>query len=133
METSDSQPERLAGNVARATVHDPAPSGKSSAQETQFTNFTRLELNAILRVYDMGIAKALWRDYAIDYLKDAAVFSIFRRSGEYPIYRIEKRPRLHKRQGAYAVVAPSGQILKRGHDLPQTLKILERKLWHIVE
>lgn len=133
METSDGQPIVRAGAAATASNarHDPAHSRKAPALQT--ANFTRLELTAILRVYGMGISKALWRDYAIDYLKDRAVFSIFRRSGEYPLYRIEKHPKLRNRQGAFVVVAQSGQILKRGHDLPQTLKILERKFWHVVD
>jgi hypothetical protein len=73
-----------------------------------------------------------WRDYAIDFLEDAAVFSAYRRTSEMPLYRIEKRPRLKDRQGQYAVVAASGQILKRGHDLPTVLRVLERKLLRAV-
>lgn len=74
------------------------------------------------------VAAGEWRDYALSFLSDMAVFSVFRRAAEYPIYRIEKRPRLRGRQGMYAVIGMDGQILKRGHDLPTVLRILERKL-----
>lgn len=129
MEAQDSQPAQKAGLSEKSSSRNPAKAN----QAPQITNFTRAELNAVLRVYGMGISKGLWRDYAIDYLKDAAVFSIFRRSGEHPLYRIEKRPKLQKKQGAFSVVTQTGQILKRGQDLNQTLRILERKFWRIVE
>ncbi len=89
--------------------------------------FTRSELTRILSVYGYFVAAGEWRDYAIDHLKDAAVFSIFRRASELPIYRIEKRPALSKKQGAWVVVSMSGAILKRGHDLAQVLKIFDRQ------
>jgi hypothetical protein len=73
------------------------------------------------------VADGEWRDYAIDLLKDRAIFSVFRRSSEMPLYRIEKDPKLARRQGAYSVVATGGMILKRGHDLAQVLKVLEKK------
>ncbi len=72
------------------------------------------------------VAAGEWRDYAIDFMKDRAVFSVFRRSTEYPLYRIEKNPKLARRQGAYAVIAPAGQVLKRGHELDRVLRILEK-------
>lgn len=74
-----------------------------------------------------------WRDYGMSFLKDVAVFSVFRRAAEHPLYRIEKRPRLRGRQGMYSVVAMDGQILKRGHDLKAVLRVLERKLIRAVE
>ena len=92
-----------------------------------FTSFSRHELNAIFSLYGAKVASGEWRDYSIDFLKDKAVFSIFRRSAERPLYRIEKNPKLTKRQGAYSVVAMTGLILKRGHDLAKVLLVLDRK------
>jgi len=89
--------------------------------------FTRPELDRILRLYGQFVAAGEWRDYAIDVLKDAAIFSVFRRASEMPLYRIEKRPRLAGRQGAYMVVSMTGAILKRGHELDQVLRIFDRQ------
>jgi hypothetical protein len=93
-----------------------------------YTSFDRHELNAIFSVYGEKVAEGEWRDYSIDFLKDRAVFSIFRRAAEHPLYRIEKNPKLTKRQGAYSVVTSTGLILKRGHDLTKVLRVLDRKL-----
>jgi hypothetical protein len=90
--------------------------------------FNRLELNRILNLYGRMVAAGEWRDYAIDFLKDRAVFSIFRRASEVPIYRIEKDPKLARKQGAYSVVAAGGQILRRGHELDRVLLVIDRKL-----
>ncbi|MBI3701551.1 MAG: DUF2794 domain-containing protein [Afipia sp.] len=90
--------------------------------------FNRLELNCILNLYGRMVADGEWRDYAIDFLKDRAVFSIFRRASEVPIYRIEKDPRLARKQGAYSVIAASGQILRRGQELDRVLLVIDRKL-----
>jgi Protein of unknown function (DUF2794) len=88
--------------------------------------FTRLELSAILAVYGRRVAAGDWRDYAIDMGRDVAVFSVFRRVSEVPIYRIEKNPRLARKQGAYAVITATGLILKRGPDLERVLAVLEK-------
>lgn len=90
--------------------------------------FDRRELDAILRVYGRMVAANEWRDYAIDYLQDRAVFSVFRRSSETPLFQIVKDPRLTRRQGAYAVVAAQGTILKRGHELARVLGVFDSKL-----
>lgn len=90
--------------------------------------FSRHELNRILNLYGRMVAEGEWRDYAIDFLKDRAVFSIFRRASEIPLYRIEKDPKLARKQGAYSVVAASGLILRRGHDLDRVLLVIDRKL-----
>ncbi|MBV8978528.1 MAG: DUF2794 domain-containing protein [Alphaproteobacteria bacterium] len=90
--------------------------------------FDRAELDRILRIYGRMVAAGEWRDYAIDFLSEVAVFSIFRRSSELPLFRIEKRPKLRQRQGQYAVIGSGGHVLKRGHDLGQVLRILDRKL-----
>jgi Protein of unknown function (DUF2794) len=90
--------------------------------------FDRQELSQILNVYGRKVASGEWRDYAIDTLREKAVFSVFRRSSECPLYRIEKAPRLARRQGAYTVIAATGLILKRGHDLARVLRALDRGL-----
>ena len=90
--------------------------------------FDRSELSQILNVYGRFVAAGEWRDYAIDHLRERAVFSIFRRAAERPIYRIEKCPKDARRQGAYSVVGMDGRILKRGADLRAVLRVLERKL-----
>lgn len=90
--------------------------------------FQRQELSHILRLYGLMVARGEWRDYGISHGSEVAVFSIFRRSAEVPLYRIEKRPSLRLKQGIYAVLGEGGQILRRGHELDAVLKVLERKL-----
>ena len=101
----------------------PAASGAPSQ-----IGFDRLELTRILDVYGRMVAAGEWRDYGLSFLREVAVFSIFRRAAENPLYRIEKRPRLRAAQGQYAVIGMDGRVLKRGHDLGQVLRVLERKL-----
>lgn len=95
--------------------------------------FDRRELDQLLRLYGRQVAAGEWRDYAIAGLREVAVFSVFRRSSENPLYRIEKRPALARRQGAWAVVGQGGVILKRGHDLAQVLKMFDRGRFKVVE
>ena len=90
--------------------------------------FHRTELSVILGLYGRMVAAGLWRDYGISMLRDVAIFAVFRHTAEHPIYRIEKRPKLAGRQGQYAVIAMDGRILKRGPDLAQVLRVLEKKL-----
>ena len=90
--------------------------------------FNRFELGRILDLYGRMVADGEWRDYAIDFLKDRAVFSVFRRASEVPIYRIEKDPRLARKQGAYSVISATGLILRRGHELDRVLLVIDRKL-----
>jgi Protein of unknown function (DUF2794) len=90
--------------------------------------FDRRELDMILRLYGRMVAANEWRDYAIDHLTDRAVFSVFRRASETPLFRIVKNPRLARRQGAFSVVAATGQILKRGHELAHVLGVFDNKL-----
>src|ERR1700730_18166683 len=90
--------------------------------------FNRPELNRILNLYGRMVADGEWRDYAIDFLKDRAVFSVFRRASEVPIYRIEKDPRLARKQGMYSVISATGLILRRGHELDRVLLVIDRKL-----
>ena len=95
--------------------------------------FDRRELTEILRIYGRKVAEGEWRDYAIDHTAERAVFCIFRRSSEIPLYRIEKSPRLARRQGAYSVIAATGLILKRGHDLRKVLGVFEPRRLSLVE
>jgi hypothetical protein len=90
--------------------------------------FHRTELSAILSLYGRFVAAGEWRDYGISSLRDVAVLCVFRRTAEMLLYRIEKRPKLASRQGMYAVIGMDGQVLRRGHDLRQVLRVLERKL-----
>lgn len=90
--------------------------------------FDRHELRVILDLYGRMVASGEWRDYAIDFTRDRAVFSVFRRASEVPIYRIEKDPKLARRQGAYSVIAQGGLILRRGHELARVLMVIDRKL-----
>ncbi|MFM5905968.1 MAG: DUF2794 domain-containing protein [Novosphingobium sp.] len=95
--------------------------------------FERTELVRILDLYGRMVAAGEWRDYAIDFGKDAAAFSAFRRAAERPQVRIEKRPSLRARQGMWTLFGESGQVLKRGHELPGILSPLERRLLKIVD
>jgi Protein of unknown function (DUF2794) len=106
--------------------------GGSVAPFVPAVTFDRRELNRILGLYGRMVAAGEWRDYAIDFLKDRAVFSIFRRSAEVPIYRIEKNPRLARRQGAYSVISATGLILRRGHELERVLRVLDSSLMLVV-
>lgn len=105
--------------------------GRSSPYEK--TSFHRAELSVILSVYGRMVAAGEWRDYSIDFLKDVAVFSVFRRATEHPLYRIEKRPKLAARQGAYAVIGQDGRVLKRGRDLRQVCRVFDGKDLRLVD
>jgi hypothetical protein len=89
--------------------------------------FHRRELDLILRVYGRKVALGEWRDYAIDHTKDRATFSVYRRTSEVPLYQIDKTPALARKQGAFSVVAASGLILKRGHELARVLAVFDEK------
>ncbi|MEM9061063.1 MAG: DUF2794 domain-containing protein [Pseudomonadota bacterium] len=108
-------------------------SSESRQSEPQIVSFHRRELTLILNVYGRMLNLGVARDYAIDHLRDRAVFSIFRKTSETPLYRIEKRPRDALRQGAYCVSSSTGGMLKRGRDLSQVLKVFDRKLIQAVE
>ncbi len=112
------------------TVQNPIPFDFKASQTVAFH---RTELTLILGLYGRMVAAGEWRDYGISALKDLAVFSVFRRTAEHPLYRIEKRPKLRMKQGQYAVVGMDGQILKRGNDLRQVLRVLERKLIRAID
>jgi hypothetical protein len=108
---------------------------RGAATPTNFLNqvtFNRRELNRILDLYGRMVAAGEWRDYAIDFLKDRAVFSVFRRSSEVPLYRIEKNPKLEQRQGAYSVISATGHILRRGHELDRVLRVIDKSALALV-
>jgi len=91
-------------------------------------SFDRRELTQLFGMYGRKVAEGEWRDYAIDMHREKAIFSVFRRASEYPLYRIEKAPRLSRRQGAYSVITPTGLILKRDHDLRKVLRVIDSEL-----
>jgi len=97
------------------------------------TSFDRCELNQILRIYGRMVALGEWRDYAIDHLAHRALFSIYRRTSEVPLYQVIKEPRLARRQGSFSIETSSGLVLKRGRDLAQVLKVLEKKTLQLIK
>ncbi|MGQ0741974.1 MAG: DUF2794 domain-containing protein [Alphaproteobacteria bacterium] len=110
--------------AARSTFWGDAPSiGRDAG-----VRFDRRELDRILNIYGRMVIAGEWRDYALDFTPDAAVFSVFRRASEAPFYSIEKRPKLRNRQGQFAVLAASGHVLKRGNELANVLRVFDRKL-----
>ena len=114
MSFGETEPSQISGGT-----------GVSVAPVNQVT-FSRRELDRIFGLYGRMVAAGEWRDYAIDFLKDRAVFSVFRRSSEVPIYRIEKNPKLARRQGAYSIVSATGLIVRRGHELDRVLRALDK-------
>jgi hypothetical protein len=112
---------RSAGTLGTSDTNS-EPSRRGSFDRT---TFDRYELTAILDLYGRKVASGDWRDYAIDFLRDKAVFSVYRKASEYALYRIEKDLRLARKQGAYSVIAAGGLIMKRGHDLKRVLSVLE--------
>ena len=109
------------------------PISQSPAAVAGKVFFDRRELSALLSLYGRMVAQGQWRDYAIDGLKDSAVFSVFRRTSESPLYRFEKRPALARKQGAWAVITQGGLIMKRGHELGQVLKVFDRSRFAVVD
>jgi hypothetical protein len=117
MTFGETEPSQISGGGSVSSV---APGNR--------VTFERRELDRILSLYGRMVAAGEWRDYAIDFLKDRAVFSVFRRSSEVPIYRIEKNPRLARRQGAYSVVSATGLIVRRGHELDRVLRAIDKSV-----
>lgn len=120
---------RAGGRQPARTVNWGGEAGASTGK----VRFDRRELAQILRVYSRMVAAGEWRDYAVDFLSDRAVFSVFRHASEVPIYTVEKQPELRSRQGAYAVFAASGHLIKRGRDLDHVLRYFDRKLVRALE
>ncbi|WP_374990931.1 DUF2794 domain-containing protein [Hyphomicrobium sp. LHD-15] len=132
---SESDPIRFRPRETGVRLRSQGPASSSSAAASRnsapVVAFNRSELDAILAVYARKVAAGEWRDYALEMGREKAVFAIFQRTSEYPLFRVEKCPRLARRQGAYSVVLRSGAILKRGHDLARVLLACESvKLSH---
>ncbi len=124
------------GGVSRQSGNMNVITGAPFKNATRFADpvaFQRAELGIILGLYGRMVAAGEWRDYGISSLPEVAVFSIFRRTAENPLYRIEKRPKLKNRQGVYAVIGMDGRVLKRGHCLKTVMRVLERKLIRAVD
>lgn len=100
------------------------PGGRPPRPEPQ-VSFDRRELMKILDLYGKKVAEGEWRDYALDFLKDRALFSIYKRASERPVFVVEKHPKLRNRQGQYMVTSMDGRVLKRGHELENVLRVLE--------
>ena len=114
--------------MARAGPSSTPTSVSSPSTASQSAAFNRQELNQILNLYGRKVAAGEWRDYAIDMGREKAVFSVFRRASECPLYTIEKSPKLARKQGAYSVIAACGLILKRGHELARVLEVLDKRV-----
>jgi len=127
MDTGEIEPSALRGPYRAERDGGPRRGGewRAPAPATAVT-FSRRELDRILSLYGRKVAAGEWRDYAIDFLKDRAVFSVFRHACEVPIYRIEKNPRLERRQGAFSVISATGHIVRRGQELDRVLGVLDR-------
>lgn len=134
--SSASKTKKSADLISLAARRPLASSGTSNVLVASTGNptkpaqvsFDRKELNAILNVYSFMVAGGEWRDYTIDHLKDRAMFSVYRRASEQPLFKIEKQPKLARKQGAYSVTAENGVVLKRGQNLIHVLKVFDKKL-----
>ena len=104
------------------------PTGPQPPRQKPYVGFDRRELNIILNLYGRKVASGEWRDYAMDFLKDRALFSVYKRASERPLFVIEKNPKLRARQGQYMVTSQEGRVLKRGHELETVLRVLELTL-----
>ena len=127
---SDAEPISRGPQVVAHPTAGPKPTGTHQAphqRRQQTTVFDRRELNQILNLYGRKVAAGEWRDYAIDMGRETATFSVYRRSSEEPLYRIEKTPKLARKQGAFSVVTQTGLILKRGHELARVLQVLDKR------
>ncbi|MGP8231250.1 MAG: DUF2794 domain-containing protein [Methylovirgula sp.] len=118
----------LSQSQTASTPSRSAPAAPAQVAQGAQVSFDRHELRDILDLYGRMVAAGEWRDYAIGFGREKAVFSIYRRAAEFPLYRIEKNPKASRKQGAYSVIAATGLILKRGHDLKRVINVLEKKL-----
>jgi hypothetical protein len=127
-ESETTEPSRA--RPALVVVNGASPDAAQGARGDRgaAVSFSRPELNLIFNLYGAKVAQGEWRDYAIDFTPAKAVFSIFRRSSEAPLYRIEKNPALARRQGAFSVIAATGLVLRRGHDLSRVVRVLDPAL-----
>ena len=113
------------------TAQTPTPFPQPGPPET--VAFDRHELGTILGLYGRMVAAGEWRDYGLSFLREVAVFAVFRRTAETPVYRIEKRPALRLKQGQWAVIGEGGHVLKRGRDLAQVLRVFDSRKFTVVE
>ncbi|MDX2156367.1 MAG: DUF2794 domain-containing protein [Hyphomicrobiaceae bacterium] len=132
---SDSEPIAFRPRSGAGPPGTPANGGGGgpTRREAPAVAFDRRELADILAVYGRKVAAGEWRDYALDFGRETAVFSVYRRTSEWPLYRIEKNPRNARKQGAYSVITATGLILKRGHELKRVLEVLEKRTLYVVE
>lgn len=133
MEDQEPTPPNRRSHKGLVVVAGRAPSGeggnsRAESRGAAAVSFDRRELNVIFDLYGAKVAAGEWRDYALDFTPAKAVFSVFRRASEAPLYRIEKNPSFERRQGAYAVIATTGLVLRRGHDLARVVRVLDRRL-----
>lgn len=119
------EPEQLGSGHLIDFAPNASPGPKPASRFIAAVTFDRRELSTILNVYGRKVANGEWRDYAIDFLRERALFSIYKRSSERPLYVIEKNPKLRNKQGQYMVLSQEGRVLKRGHELSTVLRILE--------
>jgi len=124
-------PLRPANSTPSHSENEPRRLTSSQVYENTQVAFHRTELALILNVYGQMVSQGEWKDYAMDFLKDRAVFSIYRRASEQPLYRIEKAPALKDKQGQYSVIAPGGLIMKRGHDLKAVLRVFDKQRFRV--
>jgi hypothetical protein len=127
------EPEQLGSGllIDFAAAASPGPVNPQPANHNRFVpavRFDRQELQTILNLYGRKVVDGEWRDYAIDFLRDRALFSIYKRASERPLYVVEKNPKLRLKQGQYMVLSQDARILKRGHELSVVLRVLELAL-----
>jgi len=127
---SDAEPISL--RPGHGASGSPSQASRTPQPVPSVVAFNRRELFAILDVYGRHVAQGEWRDYAIDHGRETACFSIFRRASECPLYRIEKTPKLARKQGAFSVVTATGLILKRGNELDRVLAVIDKKVRLVV-
>ncbi len=125
---AEGDPIQLQARLEARRPQSVAPAASVPAQVA----FNRQDLNAILNVYGRMVAAGEWRDYAMDFGRETATFSVFRRTSEVPLYRIEKTPKLARKQGAYSIVNAAGLILKRGHDLARVLEVFDKRTFGVI-
>ena len=116
------------GDNDPSQFHGGEKPGASPLAPISRVTFERKELDRIFNLYGRKVAAGEWRDYAIDFLRDRAVFSVFRRASEVPLYRIEKSPKLARKQGAYSVISATGLIVRRGHELDRVLRAIDKSV-----
>lgn len=127
---SDCDVKQGHGDSTITQFHSNSYNTQSSRDQAHYERvaFTKDELQAILNLYGRMVASGEWKDYAMDFLSDKAVFSVFRRASEVPLYKIEKTPKMASKQGAFSITAATGLILRRGNDLSRVLNVLEKKM-----